>query len=925
MENTLMSHNDQSLDTCGCCPEEPQPPRHYNPPGQERLNYRIGVHGAFFQRMIAGLTRQVLPDGDFAGQKPLLDLTTRQRDDPAVALLDASAVAADILSFYQERIANEGYLRTATERRSLLEMARQIGYELGPGVAATAYLAFTIEEAVGAPEEATIPAGTAVQSIPSKAGEKPQTFETSEEFKGYPAWNKLRPQLTQVQTISDVSGVPQVYIQGTDNRLQPGDMVLLVDANAGAVQTAARRITQAEPDFGHDYTVVSLEALSSGGVSGGGAGGGGSFVSPGSAVISGKTNFTGSNVESLVFGASLSEASLQAKLGMYTWKVKELLSYKPTPPPPGIGVYVFRESAPLFGHNAPRWETLPIPNETRGGVEGDPYKDPWDGSNARSIWEDSQGNSNTQADVYLERAIKGINQDDWVVFVSPGTGTRPAYQVQRSFEASRVDYGLSGKVTGIELVRADGGTPAKPGTLLVRETTAYIKSEQLELAALPVTDEIPKGSTSIILDKLVLGLSKDQPVALSGEQVDAAGVNRSEVHFLKAINHSGGRTTLTFRSELAYGYRRDTLVLSANVAAATHGERVQLEVLGSGQGSKTNQRFRLKKPPLTYVSASTTSGIESSLVVQVDGVQWKESSSLYPLEPDDRAYIVRRDNEGGSTILFGDGKHGARLPSGQENVTATYRSGIGLEGEVEANSLTMLKAKPLGVKEVTNPVEAAGAGEPESMDEARLNAPLTVKTLDRIVSLQDYTDFAHAFAGIGKAQAFALWSGEEQIVQITLASETGQEVKEPLLSNLYDAIQAARDPLQQVQLASFQPRYFHLKAGLLVDEAYRWEDVEQAVRKAIENSFTFGQRRFAQAVTAAEILNLIHEQDRVIAIDLDELHVVNEDGSPVGKPLATVLTAETTRWNSAVNEILPAELLLVNPPGINLFKLKAVP
>ena len=50
-------------------------------------------------------------------------LTTRESDDPAIALLDAWAVAGDVLTFYQERIANEGYLRTATERRSIRELA----------------------------------------------------------------------------------------------------------------------------------------------------------------------------------------------------------------------------------------------------------------------------------------------------------------------------------------------------------------------------------------------------------------------------------------------------------------------------------------------------------------------------------------------------------------------------------------------------------------------------------------------------------------------------------------------------------------------------------------------------------------------------------------------------------------------------------
>ena len=76
-------------------------------------------------------------------------------DDPAIATLDGWATVLDVLSFYQERIANEGYLRTATERRSILEMARSIGYELRPGVAAGTFLAFTLETAQGAPLSAS--------------------------------------------------------------------------------------------------------------------------------------------------------------------------------------------------------------------------------------------------------------------------------------------------------------------------------------------------------------------------------------------------------------------------------------------------------------------------------------------------------------------------------------------------------------------------------------------------------------------------------------------------------------------------------------------------------------------------------------------------------------------------------------------------
>jgi len=56
-----------------------------------------------------------------------------------------------VLTFYQERIANEGYLGTATERRSILELARLVGYELRPGVAASVYLAYVLDKPIPIP------------------------------------------------------------------------------------------------------------------------------------------------------------------------------------------------------------------------------------------------------------------------------------------------------------------------------------------------------------------------------------------------------------------------------------------------------------------------------------------------------------------------------------------------------------------------------------------------------------------------------------------------------------------------------------------------------------------------------------------------------------------------------------------------------
>jgi hypothetical protein len=124
---------------CGCCAglAAETPAVVVNRPGLSAVSYRAGTHSSFKASMLAALSSAEFP--------ALKDLRTRANDDFTIALLDAAAVVADVLTFYQERLVNESFLRTATERRSVLELARLIGYELHPGVAASAALAFTLE------------------------------------------------------------------------------------------------------------------------------------------------------------------------------------------------------------------------------------------------------------------------------------------------------------------------------------------------------------------------------------------------------------------------------------------------------------------------------------------------------------------------------------------------------------------------------------------------------------------------------------------------------------------------------------------------------------------------------------------------------------------------------------------------------------
>ena len=203
---------------------------HYNRPGLPALSYRLNTHGSMLHRLLSDLPAKVLALGEFEGTQPLSKISTQDTEDITIALLDAWSVVGDVLSFYQERIVNEGYIRTATERRSILEITRSIGYELNPGVAASVFLAFTVEDAPGAPSAATVPKGIRIMSIPAQ-NEKPQFFETSDKINTLSTWNVIKPMF--VSTMMElkeelVADSTRLYLKGVNTGLQPGDGIMIV-------------------------------------------------------------------------------------------------------------------------------------------------------------------------------------------------------------------------------------------------------------------------------------------------------------------------------------------------------------------------------------------------------------------------------------------------------------------------------------------------------------------------------------------------------------------------------------------------------------------------------------------------------------------------------------------------------------------------
>jgi predicted phage baseplate assembly protein len=812
-----------------------------NPPGQPRLRRQVAPHALALARM---RDRLGAPATDVA----LRSLAQHSSDEAAVALLDAWAVVCDTVSFYSERIADEGYLRTAVQRRSVRELARALSYELRPGVAAQVDLAFTAETAQGAPSVITVPAATPLQSVPGP-GELPQTFETGADLEARPVWNALAAVDSRPQTV--VPGQSHVWVRGPAT-VRAGDTVVVsTQPAAGGSGPAPSASTPrcdvravagvvAEPEGRHGWTQLELDRAV---------------------------------VESPVDGTPAAG---------------------PGEGVPVVSVHAFRERLRLFGWNAPDPNMLVVDGDGPPGSE----ELPPDGEGETTyVWRGYAVGDPLE----IDGDRPALLPDGLLVLEQSGdTEVFTVCTVQRD---GATKFALTGPITTVHVDETITEGRFSRQRVLVHAVSA-------ELSAGEQPDDAPVDGTTVVVAASDPPLPPGRRILLTGTADSGESVS-AVTHVEACCVADDGTMTLTVTGPLPK-FRRQGLTVLANVVTATHGETVE-QVLGSGDGRARFATFLLRRGPLTHVRATTPAGARAELTVRVDGVQWQEVASLADAGPGDRVYALRHEEDGSARLVLGDGVTGARAASGTENITAQHRVGIGAAGAVAPGGVSIVVRRPLGIRAVQNPLSARDWAPAETLDEARTNAPLRIRTLDRAVSAADHEDVARAFAGVGPARADLLWDGRAQRVLVTVLGPGASEPSGALAADLHVALDLVRDPGAPLDVHVGELVWCGLRLEVAHDPDFEREAVLDAVRTALTGHFGPAARTFTAPITAAGVLVVVRAVPGVAACTVPRLFRLASLPPPPIPPALPgddegrdVLTALQGRWDGTAR---PAQLL----------------
>jgi hypothetical protein len=785
-------------------PADPTPASVVNPPGRDALRYRIGTFTTFRQAMLDIITIDPVMNPSPIDPATVFTLTSRASDDYGVAFLELWAYVCDVLTFYQQTIANEAYLRTATQFQSVVRLAALLGYKPAPSVAASVLVAFnTAKNAT-----AEIPAGLQVQSVPPP-GKKPVIYEVA---------NALLATARNNQPIMLGKQIP-LPLENSG--------ILLVDDPAQSIAAGARLIFfDSESGFMSEQQVTS--------------------VTP------------------------------QPMGKLVTWRGQmdpDALN------PDSFTCHRLGRTFRLFGSNAPQqylapkssdptqFEMRTTPTELASGTPG-----------TSPFWLD---NVYTGLGVGSQVLVRFNWRNEWSFRQAEITSVVTGSVTAGPLTGNSTGITVSWDMENLSLTDEDGRdiTIYELGSPLLFSPTGFDADSSPSYDVGEQTINVVDASEMAAGTQIVLASSDE-----SGRFGDTAILAESPTPIRVGpviIGHS-----LRLDRALTHAYTAASTTIFANVVAATQGATQANEIVGSGDATVAWQEFALKGKPVTYVAnPAAERGAATTLQIFVDGIEWQETKTFYGCSPTARVFTTRVAPDGKWFVRFGDGLTGARPTTGSRNVTAMYRAGAGSDGNADAGAISIIvQAKP-GLQSVSNPLPAVGGGDGEPLARLRENAPVSVLTLGRAVSLRDYEALALTYRDGSIAKARASWTdfNDRRGVTLTACTVGGLPLGE-LAQPLRDFLDAHRDPNVPLSIVNATEVFIALRATIHVQSGHLLSVVKPAVDAALGLTGDVGYLSFArvqigQSVYQSRVLAAMQDVAGVEWVELHELSTPFSSGA----------------------------------------------
>jgi uncharacterized phage protein gp47/JayE len=268
--------------------------------------------------------------------------------------------------------------------------------------------------------------------------------------------------------------------------------------------------------------------------------------------------------------------------------------------------------------------------------------------------------------------------------------------------------------------------------------------------------------------------------------------------------------------------------------------------------------------------------VDDSVVVYVgQGVAftpWSYVESLTEAGPNQLVFTTNVDDEGNTSLEFGDGINGA-IPPANQVISALYRVSVGAAGNLNSGTVEEVTFIPgnilpeaIGYLAVSNPSSSFGGADGDDNDQIRSKVKRAITTRRRAVTVADYASLASQVPGVGRTKAVA---AVYSAVTLYLQSQNDDSVTPGIVSgsatlnwtDLSASVSAyLSDKIPVGTTVTIQPPTyvdFYVTLTVTANSAYNNEDIEQEIRDVFLNPgglFAYESVNFGQLVAYSAVM-----------------------------------------------------------------------
>lgn len=322
-----------------------------------------------------------------------------------------------------------------------------------------------------------------------------------------------------------------------------------------------------------------------------------------------------------------------------------------------------------------------------------------------------------------------------------------------------------------------------------------------------------------------------------GLKLNTTGDEAIEFELIEDLLIPKGCTGLEKDEQGSYKYK----------ALVEHGSSVYADIIGSSNGSPY-QDFTLSYSPVIVDSIKVFVRDEFNIE------EWDKVDNFIDSDITSKQFMVETTENDYAKIMFGSGVSGMIPPIYENGISANYRVGGGEIGNVSLENITEIPSKPSVIIDTFNVEQTQIGKDKETIEEAKLHAPMSLKTLWRAVCLADYENLLYQEFASEVLRCKAIAEDDRYTISLyVLTNDQTKDLPEDYKSKYLEFLDERKEIGYNLQM--FPPEYVDVDLTLAVktNKAYSNTQIKGVVETFLANKFVVGEMGFGEPLVKSAL------------------------------------------------------------------------